>query len=49
MSAFSFVLLAGLVWAGPAFAQVTPHPEVVASIKGDLQARGVDLSGPCGA
>lgn len=42
------VVLAGCVWAAPASAQVTPHPDVVATVKSDLQARGVDLSGPCG-
>lgn len=38
--------LAILLIAAPAFAQ---HPDVVAAVKSELQARGVDLSAPCGA
>lgn len=36
-----------LFLATPLFAQ--SHPDVVAAVKADLQARGVDLSGACGA
>src|SRR3990167_802748 len=37
-----------LLWTAPALAQ-GPHADVVTAVKADLQARGVDLAGPCGA
>src|SRR5437773_305690 len=36
-----------LLVAAPAFAQ--SHDDVVAAVKAELEARHVDLSGPCGA
>jgi hypothetical protein len=43
---FTFFALFTMLWTStPAFAQV----EVVSAVKNDLVARGVSLSGPCGA
>src|SRR3954470_21064862 len=40
-------LVLALLVASPVAAQ--DHTAIVASVKADLQARGVDLAGPCGA
>jgi hypothetical protein len=41
------LLVAVLIWAAPAMAQ--DHTAVVAMVKADVVARGIDISGPCGA
>jgi len=41
------VLGALVMWAGPLMAQ--DRTAVVAAVKADLVARGIDISGPCGA
>jgi hypothetical protein len=42
------LLAALLIWAAPVTAQ-QDHTDIVAMVKADLVARGVDISGPCGA